>query len=384
MKAVVTAKITEEYMGRLRTLADSIVCIGRGYTGIKLSTEEMREAVRDADIIIDGVENIDGETMDSCKNLKVIACCRNKAFASIDIDAATQRGIPVIQAVGRNAISVAEYTIGILMACCKNISTTDYLLRHTDKLAGAVYKDKEQEKREGVKKPQIWSTDPNGPAALYGKYPELYGKKFGQIGYGTIGREVAKRAAAFGMELLIADPFLMPEAIQGLNARIVDLPVLMKESDFISINCNVNPSTEGMVNGEMLSLMKPTAYIVNTARAPIMDYKALTKLLAEKKIAGAALDVFPLEPIQADDDLLKLDNVVLTPHMAGQSKEIPEHHSRIIMENLEMLFRGERPKTICNPTVLEEWFQVNKGWIGKKDDGDKVNILPKLVNVSKK
>ena len=78
MKAVVTAKITEEYMGRLRTLADSIVCIGRGYTGIKLSTEEMREAVRDADIIIDGVENIDGETMDSCKNLKVIACCRNE------------------------------------------------------------------------------------------------------------------------------------------------------------------------------------------------------------------------------------------------------------------------------------------------------------------
>lgn len=374
MKAVVTAKITEEYMERLQAIADSIVCTGRGYTGVKLSTEEMREAIKDADIVIDGVENIDGETMDACRNLKVIACCRNEAFASIDIDAATERGIPVIQAVGRNAISVAEYTIGILLACCKNISTTDYLLRHTDKLAGAVYKDKEQEKKEGVKKPQIWSTDPNGPAALYGKYPELYGKKFGQIGYGSIGREVAKRAAAFGMELLIADPFLAPEAISGMNAKIVDLPILMRESDFISINCNVNPSTEGMVNREMLSLMKPTAFIVNTARAPIMDYVALGEMLAEKKIAGAALDVFPLEPIPADDALLKLDNVVLTPHMAGQSREIPEHHSRIIMENLEMLFRGERPETICNPSVLEGWFEIHKDRISRKDGGNEVNI----------
>lgn len=357
MKAVVTAKITDEYMERLKVFADDIVCTGRGYTGIKLSTEEMRNVMRDADIVIDGVENIDKETIDTCKNLKIIACCRNEAFASIDIDAATKRHIPVIQAVGRNAVSVAEYTLGILLACCKNISTTDYLLRHTDKLAGISYRDKEQEKREGVKKPQIWSTDPNGPAALYGKYPELYGKKFGQIGYGTIGREVAKRAAAFDMEILIADPFLSPEAVKDINAQIVDLPTLMRESDFISVNCNVNPSTEGMISREMISLMKPTAFLVNTARAPIIDYDALTKALAEKRIAGAAIDVFPVEPIPADDPLLKLDNVVLTPHMAGQSREIPEHHSKIIMENLEMILSGRQPKTICNPEVLEVWFK---------------------------
>lgn len=366
MKAVLTAMITDEYMGRLRAIVDEVVCTGRGYTGIKLSTEEMREAIQDADIVIDGVENIDGETMDRCKNLKIIACCRNEAFASVDIEAATKRGIPVLQAVGRNAVSVAEYTFGILLACCKNISTTDYLLRHTDQLAGAVYRDKEQEKKEGVKKPQIWSTDPNGPAARYGKYPELYGKKFGQIGYGSIGREVAKRALAFGMELLIADPFLDPREIEGMNARIVELPELMSSSDFISVNCNVNPSTEGMINRKMLSLMKPTAFIVNTARAPIMDYEALTEILAEKKIAGAALDVFPVEPVAADDPLLKLDNVVLTPHMAGQSREIPEHHSKIIIENLEMLLRGEQPRTICNPQVLSGWFEKYGNLISDK------------------
>jgi D-3-phosphoglycerate dehydrogenase len=361
MKVLVTAELTEEYKQRLEKIADEVTYTGRGYTGIKLSTEDMRNAIGDSDIVIDGIENIDAETMDACKNLKIIACCRNEAFASIDIKAATERGIPVIQANGRNAVSVAEYTIGILLACCKNISTCDYLLRHTDKLAGAVYKDKEQEKSEGLKKPQIWSTDPKGPAALYGGYPELYGKVFGQIGYGSIGREVAKRAMAFDMELLIVDPFLNPEVIKGMNARIVELPELMEKSDFISINCNVTPDTEGMISREMLEMMKPTAYIVNTARAPIMDYDALVDLLKGKKIAGAALDVFPEEPIPKGHPLLKLDNVVLTPHMAGQSREIPAHHSKIIIENLEMLLRGERPRTIVNPEVLDKWFFEFRG-----------------------
>lgn len=362
MKALVTAKITDDYLDQLHAIASDIVFTGRGYTGYKLTEQEMMEAAADADLIIHGVEEVNARVMDACKNLKIIACCRNEAFASVDIEAATERGIPVLSAVGRNAVSVAEFTIGLLLAVCKNISTTDYLLRHTDQFVGKVYRDKQgQEKNTtGLKPPSYWTTDPTGPSALYGNYPELSGKKFGQIGYGTIGREVAKRALAFDVELLICDPFVQPDAIKGLNARIVDLPTLMKESDFISINCNVNPSTINMVNREMLGLMKPTAYIVNTARAPIMDYDALYELLRDKKIAGAALDVFPEEPIPAGDKILTLDNVVLTPHIAGQSREIPEHQSRIVLKNISMLLNGQRPETICNPQVLDEWFKTNK------------------------
>jgi len=363
MKALVTAKIPEQYVKRLEAIANDITYTGRGYTGIKLTAAEMAEAIGDSDLVIGGIEEVGKLAMDSCPNLKIIACCRNEAFASVDIEEATKRGLPVLATVGRNAVSVAEYVFGLLLACCKNISTLDYLLRHTDQLAGKQYKDKQED--GAAKKPQIWSTDPSSPAALYGNFPELCGKKFGQIGYGTIGREVAKRALAFEMEVLISDPFASEEAIAGKNARLVDLPALMEESDFISINCNVTPATVGLVNREMLSRMKPTAYIINTARAPILDYDALYDLLKEKKIAGAGLDVYPVEPVPKGDKLLSLDNVVLTPHMAGQSRDIPHHQASIILENIEMLLRGETPKTICNAEVLPAWFEKNREIIKK-------------------
>ena len=176
-------------------MRNEISYAGRGFDGYMLDKAGLIKALGDAEMIIDGVERVDGEVMDACPNLKIIACCRNEAFASIDIEAATERGIPVLSAAGRNAISVAEYTIGILLAVCKNISTTDYLLRHTDKLAGATYADQAKKGETSTSNPpQFWSTDPKGPSALYGGYPEFYGKNFGQIGYGSIGRHVARIA----------------------------------------------------------------------------------------------------------------------------------------------------------------------------------------------
>ena len=115
---------------------------------------------------------------------------------------------------------------------------------------------------------------------------------------------------------------------------------LCAESDFISINCNVTPETRGMISREMIDLMKPTAYLVNTARAPIMDYDALYDALKEKRIAGAGLDVFPVEPIPSGDRFLSLKNTVLTPHLAGSSRDIIGHQTEIIMEQLKILLSG--------------------------------------------
>ena len=358
MKILVTAKFPEEFREELRQISSDITYAGRGETGYELDSIQMIEKLQGCQMLIDGTEKVDGKMMDACKELRIIACCRNEAFASIDIDAATKRGIPVLASVGRNAISVAEYTIALLLSVCKNISKLDYLMRHTDELVNKSHlKNKGLEiKNTRQNPPSSWSTDPSGPQAKYGGFPELYNKKFGLIGFGTIGREIAKRVSAFDVELLICDPFLKKDAIKNLNARIVDLKELMCESDFISINCNVTPATIGLISREMLNLMKTTAYIVNTARAPIIDYEALYDILHEKRIAGAALDVFPIEPIEKENKLLTLDNVVLTPHMAGQAREIPFHQNRIILDNIKAILSGKQPKTICNPEVLDNFF----------------------------
>ena len=235
------------------------------------------------------------------------------------------------------------------MCVSKNMSLTDHLLKHTDELTGVAYKDDGGKRAETMSE---WSMDPDAPFALYGGGPEMYGKTFGQIGFGMIGREVAKRARAMDMELLIYDPYVSQEDMEYLNAKKVDLDTLMKESDFISVNCNVVPETVGIVSRERIALMKPTAYFVNTARAKVLDYDALYDALADKKIAGAGLDVYPVEPIPAGNKFLSLRNVVLTPHLAGSARDIVGHQTEITLQDVKKLLKKEKPRFICNPEVL--------------------------------
>ena len=126
----------------------------------------------------------------------------------------------------------------------------------------------------------------------------------------------------------------------------------MRESDFVSISCNVTPETKGMISREMINLMKPTAYFINTARAAVVDYDALYDALANNRIAGAGLDVFPVEPIPKGDRFLKLKNTVLTPHLAGSSKDIIGHQTEIVLNQIKKILAGEKPEYISNPQVL--------------------------------
>ena len=132
-----------------------------------------------------------------------------------------------------------------------------------------------------------------------------------------------------------------------------DLDTLLHEADFVTLHCKVTPETRGMIGASELSLMKPSAFLVNTARAAIVDYAALYTVLSERRIAGAAIDVFEQEPVRPDDPLLKLDNVVLTPHLAGASWDVPRHHSRTLMQDLSLFAEGRRPKHLANPEVWE-------------------------------
>lgn len=310
---------------------------------------EMKEKIRGIELLISEFEDINQEVIEAADKLKIIVCCRNEAFASIDIEAATKKNIPVLRAGGRNAIAVAEHTIALLMAVSKNISLTDHLLKYTDQLTNVQYDDEGGKRAETMSE---WSMDPTAPFALYGGGPEMYGKTFGQIGFGMIGKEVAKRAHALDMNVLVYDPYVSQEQMDYLGAKKVDLDTVMKESDFISVNCNVVPETVGLVSREKIALMKPTAYFVNTARAKVLDYDALYDALAEKKIAGAGLDVYPVEPIPAGNKFLSLRNVVLTPHLAGSARDIVGHQTNIVLADVKRILDGGKPRFICNPEVL--------------------------------
>lgn len=349
MKTLITARFDKSYLNVLETITKDYEFAGYGVTGEKMPVPEMKEKIRGIELLISEFEDINQEVIEAAYKLKIIVCCRNEAFASIDIEAATKKNIPVLRAGGRNAIAVAEHTIALLMAVSKNISLTDHLLKYTDQLTNVQYDDEGGKRAETMSE---WSMDPTAPFALYGGGPEMYGKTFGQIGFGMIGKEVAKRAHALDMNVLVYDPYVSQEQMDYLGAKKVDLDTVMKESDFISVNCNVVPETVGLVSREKIALMKPTAYFVNTARAKVLDYDALYDALAEKKIAGAGLDVYPVEPIPAGNKFLSLRNVVLTPHLAGSARDIVGHQTNIVLADVKRILDGGKPRFICNPEVL--------------------------------
>jgi D-3-phosphoglycerate dehydrogenase/(S)-sulfolactate dehydrogenase len=181
---------------------------------------------------------------------------------------------------------------------------------------------------------------------------DLAEKTLGSVGLGTIGKEMAQRAKAFKMRLLAYDliqdrPFAKREGV-----AFVSLEDLLRQSDFISIHCLLNETARHLMNADRLALMKPTAYLVNTARGGLVDTEALCRALREKRIAGAALDVMEEEPLPADSPLRAFDNVYLTPHAAGSTTDARERSGTAAAENLIRALRGERPDGIVNPEVL--------------------------------
>ncbi|WP_455381933.1 NAD(P)-dependent oxidoreductase [Salinispira pacifica] len=169
-----------------------------------------------------------------------------------------------------------------------------------------------------------------------------------------IGREIALRARAFGMQILAYDPYVRPELLAELDARSGSLEEVASQSDFLAMAAKVTPETIGLFSERHFTLMKPSAYFINTARAALVDYGALYRALSRNRIAGAAIDVYTSEPIPPDEPLRKLSNVLLSPHLAGASRDIPRNHSRIIVEQLSHLLDGVKPQFMKNPDVWEK------------------------------
>jgi D-3-phosphoglycerate dehydrogenase len=186
-------------------------------------------------------------------------------------------------------------------------------------------------------------------------FQELEGKTLGLIGFGEVGRRVAKRAKSFEMKVQVFDPYITAEALIKDECTKIELEPLLRTSDFISIHAKLTPETIHMLNKERLAMMKSSAVIINAARGEIIDEKALYEALKEKRLAGAALDVFEEDPIKSDNPLLKLDNVTLTPHTAGRSPEVEKRGYQQVAEATAKYLQGEeiRRTQIANPKFLE-------------------------------
>jgi D-3-phosphoglycerate dehydrogenase len=241
-------------------------------------------------------------------------------YDGIDVKAATARGIIVTNGAGVNRHSVAELVFALMLCCARKLA------------------ENFSELRRGGWMRQLGM--------------ELAGKTLGIVGFGTIGKEVAQRADAFEMRLLAYDLVQDLPSAEAHRVTFVSLEQLLRESDFVSLHIFLNDKNRHIINAERLSLMQPTAFLINTSRGGIVDTTALCRALTEKRIAGAALDVFEEEPLPADSPLRKLDNVYLSPHIGGATTDARRNGGVIAAENVICALKGGRPRCIVNPEVL--------------------------------
>lgn len=353
MKTFITARMDQSEIKRLTAAGFKVEQGGFALTGEKMAKDLLISKLADVEVAIIEFESISKEVINSAKSLKVIAACRNEPAANTDIDAATARNIPVLFTPGRNAVAVAEYTLGLMISIARGIPTTHHLLRYTDDLTSVSYSDKAGDRKAITSE---WSLDPTAPFQRF-QGDELMGKTVGIVGAGFIGQEIAKRVIALGMSVIAFDPYAKADQLAKLSIKSVELDELASSSDFVVMAAKVTGESTGLFSGKYFDLMKPTSYFINTARAALVDYEALLRVLKGNKIAGAALDVYPTEPLPGDSGFRSLSNVVLSPHLAGASRQVVAHHSKMVVDDLLGLRKGEIPNRVANKKVMDNFMK---------------------------
>lgn len=347
-KCVITADIVEPYLSQIKEMCDVTVC-GWVVDQKLMSEDELIEKLQGTEIFIVEFEQVSARVIESCPDLKLIICVRGNPV-NVDAAACTARGIPLLHTPGRNANSVAEYVVGAMIALIRNIARANHEIRN------GMYLGEPRENIYDVKfrDDMVWSMGVPG-ANPYVEYQgfEVFGKTFGMIGFGAVGRKLSKILQAMGMKLIAYDPYIKPEELKSEGIEPASMEEVFSQSDFVSVHCKVTEETKGMIGAREFSLMKPTAYFINTARGIIVDQKALMDALTEKRIAGAALDVFWEEPMPSNHPLLQMNNVLITPHIAGASRDVPVQHSLMIADEISRYVKGESPKRLFNREVCK-------------------------------
>ena len=283
---------------------------------VPVSTQEdLISAVREADALLYQLSPLPftREVLEGCHRLKVIGRI-GIGVDQVDLAAASDRGITVVNAAGTQAAAVADHAMALMLCLARNV-----VAAHTALLAG----------------------DRSPPWNFMGC--ELDGKTLGIIGFGAIGRRLAHRALAFGMTVQAYDPYLPSDTMEQAGATQCDLAELLAGSDFVSIHAPLTHETRHLIGADELGLMRSGAYLINAARGPIIDQPALVSALQRGVIAGAGLDVFEEEPLAADSPLIGLDRVVLTPHIGGWAGEAQVRTQESVARDVARVLRGETP-----------------------------------------
>ena len=298
------------------------------FPGEAYSEDELVELLRDADIaIVSTRDRITRHVLANSPNLKLVVKA-TIGVEKIDLDAAADLGIVVVNSPApENYLGVAEATVGLMVALVKRLQTAQRLLE------------------EGKWKQRD----------LLGSM--LLGKTVGIIGLGRVGSNVARRLTAWGVRLIFHDPYVEPAVGHSVGAEQVQLPVLLEESDIVSMHVVLTDETRTMIDEHALRAMKPSAFLVNTSRGEAIDEPALVRALQEGWIAGAALDVYADEPLPPDSPLRQLDHegLILTPHAIGNSQGSQLTGVQIALDNIRGVIRGEEPRYVKNPLALPKW-----------------------------
>ncbi|TLZ61666.1 MAG: phosphoglycerate dehydrogenase [Methanobacteriota archaeon] len=313
MRILVTDGLEAEAIAKLRA--------GHHVDLVEADPKQLLEIIPNYDaLIVRSRTKVSADVIAKGAKLKVIGRA-GIGVDNIDVRAATGRRVPVVNAPTGSTISVAELAIGHMLSLARQIPEADRSMKE----------GKWEKKRfEGR---------------------ELQGKILGLVGSGRIGAEVAKRAHAFGMEVIAFDPYLPPTAAKERGIQLVDsLPALLMQADYVSVHAALTAETQGMIGAKELALMKRTAYLVNCARGEIVQEAALAEALTMGTIAGAALDVFEKEP-PTGSPILSAPNTVLTPHLGASTHEAQARAGGIIAEQVLKVLRGEKPDFAVNPEV---------------------------------
>lgn len=278
---------------------------------------EITEAAHDFDILVVQFAPVCRDFVEQIQALKAIGVVRG-GTENVDVQYATERGITILNTPGRNARAVAECTLGLILTEVRNLARSHACLK-----AGQ------------------WRREYPNTAVI----PELNEKTVGLVGYGAIGRLVAHYLEAFGSHILAFDPYAQGDPAP---ATLVDLPTLLQASDVVSIHARLTKDSHHLIGRDELAMMKPTAILVNTARSGLVDEQSLIDALSQNSIMGAAIDVFDTEPLPPDHPLIQLDNITITPHLAGSTIDAFRNSPRMMAGHLARMLQGESHLPIIN------------------------------------